>query len=173
MHRRLADSYRQGRILLAGDAAHVHAPFGGQGMLTGLGDAENLAWKLALVVREPADEGCSTRTRPNAGRWPTDVLRGTTTVTKINIASNPVGRFLRDRVLVKLFNLAAGPAVDHLHHLPAVGELPEGPARGRGGRKPRPGDRVPDLPCVRPDGSRVPAARRARRPLGPAGAAWR
>ncbi|WP_326641043.1 FAD-dependent monooxygenase [Nonomuraea fuscirosea] len=39
VHRRLADTYRQGRILLAGDSAHAHAPFGGQGMLTGIGDA--------------------------------------------------------------------------------------------------------------------------------------
>jgi 2-polyprenyl-6-methoxyphenol hydroxylase-like FAD-dependent oxidoreductase len=41
VHRRLADSYRNGRILLAGDAAHVHSPFGGQGMNTGIGDGEN------------------------------------------------------------------------------------------------------------------------------------
>src|SRR5215208_3115832 len=50
VHRRLAETYRIGTILLAGDAAHVHSPFGGQGMNTGIGDAENLAWKLAMVV---------------------------------------------------------------------------------------------------------------------------
>ena len=43
VHRRLAETYRNGRILFAGDAAHVHSPFGGQGMNTGIGDAENLA----------------------------------------------------------------------------------------------------------------------------------
>lgn len=48
---RLADSYRRGRVLLAGDAAHVHSPFGGQGMNLGLVDAANLGWKLAAVVR--------------------------------------------------------------------------------------------------------------------------
>jgi len=48
---RLADSYRRGRVLLAGDAAHVHTPFGGQGMSLGLVDAANLGWKLAAVVR--------------------------------------------------------------------------------------------------------------------------
>ena len=53
--RRLAATYRAGRILLAGDAAHVHGPFGGQGMNTGIGDAENLAWKLAMVVNGTAD----------------------------------------------------------------------------------------------------------------------
>ena len=48
---RLVDAYRRGRVLLAGDAAHVHSPFGGQGMSLGLVDAANLGWKLAAVVR--------------------------------------------------------------------------------------------------------------------------
>lgn len=48
---RLADAYRRGRVLLAGDAAHVHSPFGGQGLSLGLVDASNLGWKLAAVVR--------------------------------------------------------------------------------------------------------------------------
>ena len=48
---RLADTYRRGRVLLAGDAAHVHTPFGGQGLSLGLVDAANLGWKLAAVVR--------------------------------------------------------------------------------------------------------------------------
>jgi hypothetical protein len=48
---RLADTYRQGRVLLAGDAAHVHSPVGGQGLSLGLVDAANLGWKLAAVVR--------------------------------------------------------------------------------------------------------------------------
>ncbi|MEV4252652.1 FAD-dependent monooxygenase, partial [Spirillospora sp. NPDC049652] len=53
---RLADTYRDGRVLLAGDAAHVHSPFGGQGLLLGLGDAANLGWKLALVARGEAPD---------------------------------------------------------------------------------------------------------------------
>lgn len=48
---RLADTYRRGRVLLAGDAAHVHTPFGGQGLSLGLADAANLGWKLAAVLR--------------------------------------------------------------------------------------------------------------------------
>ena len=48
---RLADTYRRGRVLLAGDAAHIHSPFGGQGMSLGLVDAANLGWKLAAVIR--------------------------------------------------------------------------------------------------------------------------
>ncbi len=48
---RLVDTYRRGRVLLAGDAAHIHTPFGGQGLSLGLVDAANLGWKLAAVVR--------------------------------------------------------------------------------------------------------------------------
>jgi 2-polyprenyl-6-methoxyphenol hydroxylase-like FAD-dependent oxidoreductase len=48
---RLVDSYRRGRVLLAGDAAHVHSPFGGQGLSLGLVDAANLGWKLGAVIR--------------------------------------------------------------------------------------------------------------------------
>lgn len=51
---RLASTYRAGRMLLAGDAAHIHPPTGGQGMNTGIQDAYNLAWKLALVARGAA-----------------------------------------------------------------------------------------------------------------------
>ena len=51
---RMAAAYRNGRVLLAGDAAHIHSPAGGQGMNTGLQDAFNLAWKLAFVERGTA-----------------------------------------------------------------------------------------------------------------------
>jgi len=54
--RRLATTFRAGRILLAGDAAHVHSPAGGQGLNTGLQDSHNLAWKLALVIKGRAGE---------------------------------------------------------------------------------------------------------------------
>jgi len=55
-HTRLADTYRKGRVLLAGDAAHIHTPFGGQGLTLGLVDAANLGWKLAAVIRGEAPE---------------------------------------------------------------------------------------------------------------------
>jgi 2-polyprenyl-6-methoxyphenol hydroxylase-like FAD-dependent oxidoreductase len=54
---RQAASYRKGRVLLAGDAAHVHYPVGGQGLNIGVQDAVNLGWKLAQVVRETSSEG--------------------------------------------------------------------------------------------------------------------
>jgi 2-polyprenyl-6-methoxyphenol hydroxylase-like FAD-dependent oxidoreductase len=53
---RLADEYRAGNAFIAGDAAHIHPPTGGQGMNTGIQDAYNLAWKMALVLRGAAGE---------------------------------------------------------------------------------------------------------------------
>jgi 2-polyprenyl-6-methoxyphenol hydroxylase-like FAD-dependent oxidoreductase len=55
VHHRVADRFRKGRAFLLGDAAHIHSPVGGQGMNTGIGDAVNLAWKLAGVLRGRAD----------------------------------------------------------------------------------------------------------------------
>ncbi|KAF9870356.1 FAD binding domain-containing protein [Colletotrichum karsti] len=52
-----ATEYRRGRVLLAGDAAHIHPPLGAQGMNTGLGDAMNLGWKLAASVRRERENG--------------------------------------------------------------------------------------------------------------------
>lgn len=51
-----ATTYRRGRVLLAGDAAHIHSPLGGQGLNLGLGDAMNLGWKLASIIRGHAPE---------------------------------------------------------------------------------------------------------------------
>ncbi len=54
VHHRVADHFRVGRAFLLGDAAHIHSPVGGQGMNTGIGDAINLAWKLAAVLKGAA-----------------------------------------------------------------------------------------------------------------------
>jgi 2-polyprenyl-6-methoxyphenol hydroxylase-like FAD-dependent oxidoreductase len=156
VHRRLAETYQRGHVLLAGDAAHVHAPFGGQGMLTGLGDAENLAWKLALVVRGRAGESLVDTYEAERRPLAAQVLRGTTAVTKVNIAAGPVGRFVRDRVLVPLLNRAwvqrwATYSTSQLWVSYRRGPL----GAARLARKPRPGDRVADLACTRPDGERV------------------
>jgi 2-polyprenyl-6-methoxyphenol hydroxylase-like FAD-dependent oxidoreductase len=52
-----ATTYRNGRVLLAGDAAHIHSPLGGQGLNLGIGDAMNLGWKLAATIRGTAPDG--------------------------------------------------------------------------------------------------------------------
>lgn len=56
VHHRVTQHFRKGRVFLAGDAAHIHSPAGGQGMNTGIGDAINLAWKLAAVLRGRAGD---------------------------------------------------------------------------------------------------------------------
>jgi 2-polyprenyl-6-methoxyphenol hydroxylase-like FAD-dependent oxidoreductase len=154
VHRRLADRYRKGRILIAGDAAHTHAPFGGQGMLTGLGDVENLAWKLALVVDGRADTALLDTYEAERRPLATEVLRNTSAVTKLNIAQGRVGRFIRDHLVAPVFNL---PSVQRwvtyqtsqLWVSYRRGPLAESSLLTR---KPRPGDRVADQPCVRLDG---------------------
>ena len=55
VHHRVADHFHKGRAFLLGDAAHIHSPVGGQGMNTGIGDAVNLAWKIAAIVLRGAD----------------------------------------------------------------------------------------------------------------------
>jgi 2-polyprenyl-6-methoxyphenol hydroxylase-like FAD-dependent oxidoreductase len=55
VHHRVADSFRKSRVFLLGDAAHIHSPVGGQGMNTGIGDAINLAWKLASCLHGRSD----------------------------------------------------------------------------------------------------------------------
>lgn len=158
VHRRLADDYRNGRVLIAGDAAHTHAPFGGQGMLTGLGDAENLAWKLALIVKGGASAALLDTYQAERRPLATEVLRSTSAVTKLNIADRPMGRFIRDHVLVHVFNR---PALQRWATYQASqlwvsyrrGPLADRPRPRLGcGHKPRPGDRVPDQPCITADG---------------------
>jgi 4,5-epoxidase len=155
IHRRLADDYRTGRILLAGDAAHIHSPFGGQGMNTGIGDAENLAWKLALVVRSRASEALLDTYQAERRPLATEVLRNTTTNTRVLLADGPLGRLMRDRVLTPITRV---PLVQRWATR-AASQLWVNYRRGPLGtsahfaRKPRPGDRVPDITCQRTDGT--------------------
>ena len=67
---RQAASYRQGRVLLAGDAAHVHSPDGAQGLQVGVQDAMNLGWKLAQVVKRTPRRASWTPTTPSVTRSP-------------------------------------------------------------------------------------------------------
>ena len=73
VHHRVATQFREGRAFLLGDAAHIHSPVGGQGMNTGIGDAVNLAWKLAAVLKDGAATTCSTLMSrsgsPSRGGW--------------------------------------------------------------------------------------------------------
>ncbi|MHA6804776.1 FAD-dependent monooxygenase [Salinifilum ghardaiensis] len=146
INRRLAADYRSGRVLLSGDAAHIHSPFGGQGMNTGIGDAENLAFKLALVVRGRADVALLDTYRAERRPLAEYVLRATTANTKLLLADNPAARLLRNAVL----RLSAIPFVQRQMTWQASQlsiNYRKGPLGSPRGRRPRPGDRVPDLPC--------------------------
>ncbi|GAA4909075.1 4,5-epoxidase [Stackebrandtia albiflava] len=155
IHRRLAETYRRGRVLLAGDAAHIHSPMGGQGMLTGIGDAENLAWKLALVLDGTAGPGLLDTYQAERRPIAEEVLRRTTGNTRLLVGESAAGRLLRDRVIVPLMNL---PAVQR-QGTKVASQLwttyRGGPLGGRAsGAGIRPGDRVPDRDCLH-DGERV------------------
>ncbi len=104
-HRRVAQ-LRQGRIFLAGDAAHVHSPFGGQGMNTGLHDAWNLVWKLDLVLNGHGNdqllESYSTERLPVIR----NVIEITDFLTKAMATPNRFAQALRDAVIPMVSRLA-------------------------------------------------------------------
>ncbi|MFD8784484.1 FAD-dependent monooxygenase [Kitasatospora sp. NPDC059599] len=96
---RQAAAYRSGRVLLAGDAAHVHSPFGGQGLNLGIGDAMNLGWKLGAVVAGWAPEGLldtyDAERRP-LGAWVLDWTRAQTGVLRGDAKSAALREVLAD-----------------------------------------------------------------------------
>jgi 2-polyprenyl-6-methoxyphenol hydroxylase-like FAD-dependent oxidoreductase len=99
VHHRVAQQFRRGRAFLLGDAAHIHSPVGGQGMNTGIGDAVNLAWKLAASLKEPRSSSLLDSYEPEriafARRLVATTDRAFTAVT-----SNTVfARFVRTKVI--------------------------------------------------------------------------
>jgi 2-polyprenyl-6-methoxyphenol hydroxylase-like FAD-dependent oxidoreductase len=102
IHRRLADSYRHGRLLLVGDAAHIHSFVGAQGLNTGIGDAENLAWKLTLVMKDRAHEDLLDSYEAERRPIAAEVLSNTTGVTGLLAGGQARTRLLRDRVVVPM-----------------------------------------------------------------------
>ena len=95
---RQAASYRQGRVLLAGDAAHVHGPQGGQGLNTGVQDAVNLGWKLAQVVNGTSPE--SLLDTYHAERHPVGACVLQNTMAQVALSrTDPRSQALRDTVL--------------------------------------------------------------------------
>ncbi|MDR7385399.1 FAD-dependent monooxygenase [Promicromonospora iranensis] len=89
---RQAPTYRTGRVLLAGDAAHVHSPAGGLGMNTGMQDAANLGWKLAAALRLPGDAGTAVLDSYEAERHPVgrQVLRASGGILRAATSRGPV-----------------------------------------------------------------------------------
>jgi 2-polyprenyl-6-methoxyphenol hydroxylase-like FAD-dependent oxidoreductase len=95
---RKVSKYRWGRAFLAGDAAHVHSPAGGQGMNTGMQDAFNLAWKLALVVHGTARERLLDSYSPERSYVGDQVLKSAGALTTVGTLRNPVTQTLRNVV---------------------------------------------------------------------------
>jgi 2-polyprenyl-6-methoxyphenol hydroxylase-like FAD-dependent oxidoreductase len=154
-HRRSTDTYRRGHVLLAGDAVHIHTPAGGQGMNTGITDAHNLGWKLALVAsgRAPAQllDSYGQEREPVAAQ----VLRLTHTLVRFGTMTHPVQRALRDAIIPAAFRI--GPvhrrAVRRFTQVnvgyPASSLAKADPGRGR----PRPGQRAADAEVRTQDGT--------------------
>jgi hypothetical protein len=94
---RQAATYRAGRVLLAGDAAHVHSPAGGQGLNTGVQDAVNLGWKLAQVVKGVSPEGLLDTYHAERHPVGARVLRTTMAMTALNRGDDRT-QALRDTV---------------------------------------------------------------------------
>lgn len=94
-------TYRQGRVLLAGDAAHIHSPLGGQGLNTGIGDAMNLGWKLAATVRGNAPDGLLdtyTRERHPTGAKVLDWSRAQVAVMRPDPHAHAIQGVIRDLI---------------------------------------------------------------------------
>ncbi|MFC8080602.1 FAD-dependent monooxygenase [Streptomyces sp. NPDC057307] len=92
-------TYRQGRVLLAGDAAHIHSPLGAQGLNTGIGDAVNLGWKLAATVHGHAPDGLLdtyTRERRPIGARTLDWTRAQSAVMKPGPQARALQSLVRD-----------------------------------------------------------------------------
>jgi 2-polyprenyl-6-methoxyphenol hydroxylase-like FAD-dependent oxidoreductase len=101
-HSRLASSFREGRMFLAGDAAHIHSPAGGQGMNTGIQDAHNLAWKLALVHRDEARAALLESYDAERRLVARQVVRATERLTRSLTLRNPAARTVRNLALPRL-----------------------------------------------------------------------
>ena len=106
VHHRVADHFRKGRAFLAGDAGHIHSPAGGQGMNTGIGDAINLAWKLAAVLRDQADEGLLDSYEAERIGFARRLVQTTDRIFTFATAEGPIADFVRTRVAPFVFPIA-------------------------------------------------------------------
>jgi 2-polyprenyl-6-methoxyphenol hydroxylase-like FAD-dependent oxidoreductase len=107
IHERKVNDYQKGQAFLCGDAAHVHSPAGGQGMNTGMQDASNLAWKLALVHKGQAKTSLLasyTNERSAVGDM---VLRDAGLFTRVAMIRNPVLQFMRNHMMALAGKLTA------------------------------------------------------------------
>jgi 2-polyprenyl-6-methoxyphenol hydroxylase-like FAD-dependent oxidoreductase len=145
---RMTSTMSRGRIFLAGDAAHVHSPIGGQGMNTGIQDALNLAWKLALVLDGTASpallDSFDAERHANAKR----LLAGVGPLTKIANLRQPVAIEIRNHLIQLVSHLGLNRNAPRSVSMLDVG-YPQSPAvfethLSWSARGPRAGERAPD-----------------------------
>ena len=105
VHHRVADRFRKGRAFLLGDAAHVHSPVGGQGMNTGIGDAVNLAWKLAAVLGGRADASLLDTYEPERIAFARRLVATTDQAFTGVTSAGAIARLVRLRIVPILFPL--------------------------------------------------------------------
>ena len=99
VHHRVALSFRKGRAFLLGDAAHVHSPVGGQGMNTGIGDAVNLAWKLASALKDPSSEALLDSYEPERIAFARRLVATTDRAFTVVTSPGALARFVRTQVV--------------------------------------------------------------------------
>jgi 2-polyprenyl-6-methoxyphenol hydroxylase-like FAD-dependent oxidoreductase len=107
VHHRVAERFRSGSVFLLGDAAHVHSPVGGQGMNTGVGDAINLAWKLAAVLHGRASASLLDSYEPERIAFARRLVATTDQVFTAATSSGAIARVLRLRIVPTLLSLAS------------------------------------------------------------------
>jgi 2-polyprenyl-6-methoxyphenol hydroxylase-like FAD-dependent oxidoreductase len=106
IHHRCTEHFRDRRCFLAGDAAHVHSPMGGQGMNTGLQDAYNLAWKLALVVSGRADSSLLDSYEAERAPFAHLLLATTDRAFQMVVSDHWIAAMLRTRIIGNVMSLA-------------------------------------------------------------------
>jgi 2-polyprenyl-6-methoxyphenol hydroxylase-like FAD-dependent oxidoreductase len=160
INERKVKTYRKGRAFLAGDAAHIHSPAGGQGMNTGMQDAFNLAWKLALVIHGICDEHLLDSYSPERSSVGDEVLKAATRLTAIGTLHNPIAQAVRNavgHVVLGLRPVQEGIAAQMSETTIGYRDSPlNGPASGH----PKPGERwVPATGEIAPGAGEQPRFR--------------
>ncbi len=102
VHHRVAGKFRKDRVFLLGDAAHIHSPVGGQGMNTGIGDAINLAWKLACVLGQRAHPDLLDTYEPERMAFARKLVATTDRVFQAASSAGKVATFVRSRIVPRL-----------------------------------------------------------------------
>ena len=99
VHHRVAQQFRKDRAFLLGDAAHIHSPVGGQGMNTGIGDAVNLAWKLAAALKQPHTSPLLDSYEPERIAFARRLVATTDRAFTAVISDTAFARFVRTKVI--------------------------------------------------------------------------